>query len=229
MAKKVDQTEDRIQIVEEALSKTEKFIENNQKVISIVIGAIIVIVLGYFGFNKFYIEPLEKEAQAQMFMAEKYFERDSLNLALNGDGNYLGFLDVIDDYGMTKAADLSHYYAGICYLKKGEFENAIDYLESFGGDDNVVAPMAIGAVGDAYVELAELEKAKKNYIKAAEMVINDFSTPQFLMKAGLTCEEMGDYKEAMNLYKRIKSEYPTTSEGRSIEKHIGRINTLMGN
>lgn len=227
MAKKANQTEDRIQVVEEALSKTEQFIENNQKIIAIVVGAIIVIVLGYFGFDKFYIDPLEKEAQSQMFMAEKYFEIDSLNLALNGDGNYLGFLDIIDDYGMTKSADLSHYYAGICYLKKGKFEDAIDYLESFGTDDDVVAPMAKGAIGDAYIELTEYGKAKDYYLKAAEMFINDFTTPQFLMKAGLTCEEMGDYAEAKKLYRRIKMEYPRTSEGRNIDKHIGRVNTLM--
>jgi len=229
MAKKSDHTEDRIQVVEEALGKTEQFIEKHQKIITIVVAVIIVIVLGYFGFKKFYIEPLETEAQSQMFMAEKYFERDSLNLALNGDGNYLGFLDIIDDYGMTKAADLSHFYAGICYLKKGDFENAIDYLESFSADDNVVAPMAKGAIGDAYVELNDLNKARDYYLEAAEMRINDFTTPQFLMKAGLTYEEMGEYQDAKDLYVRIKKEYPTTSEGRSIDKHIGRINILLGN
>ncbi len=229
MAKKADHTEDRIQIVEEALGKTEQFIEKNQKLISIVVGAIIVIVLGYFGFKKFYVEPLETEAQSQMFMAEKYFELDSLNLALNGDGNYLGFLDIIDDYGMTKASDLSHYYAGICYLKKGDFENAVDYLESFSADDNAVAPMAKGAIGDAYVEMSDLNKAKKYYLEAAEMVLNDFSTPAFLMRAGLTSEEMGEYQEAKNLYERIKKEYPVSSEGRTIDKHLGRVNTLMGN
>ncbi len=229
MAKKSDHTEERIQIVEEALSKTEQFIENNQKLISIVLGAIIVIVLGYFGFKKFYIEPLEKEAQSQMFMAEKYFERDSLNLALNGDGNYLGFLDIIDEYGMTKAADLSHYYAGICYLKKGDYENAIDNLESFGAEDDVVAPMAKGAIGDAYIQLSDLDRAKDYYLEAAEMVLNDFTTPQFLMKAGLTYEEMGDYENTLKLYNRIKKEYPSSSEGRNIDKHIARVQILMGN
>jgi tetratricopeptide (TPR) repeat protein len=183
MAKKSNQTEDRIQVVEEALSKTEQFIESNQKIISIVVGVIIVVVLGYFGFQKFYIDPTEKEARSQMFMAEKYFEMDSLRLALNGDGNYLGFLDIIDDYGMTKAANLSNYYAGICYLKMGDMDNAIDYLKSFDADDNVVAPMAKGAIGDAYAELNDLDKAKSYYLEAAEMVLNDFVTPQFLLKS----------------------------------------------
>lgn len=229
MAKKSDHTEERIQIVEETLSKTEHFIESNQKVISIIVGAIIVVVLGYFGFKKFYVDPLEKEAQAQMFMAVKYFERDSLNLALNGDGNYLGFLDIIDEYGMTKAADLSNYYAGICYLKKGEFENAIDYLKSFDAEDAVVAPMAKGAIGDAYVELSDLDRAKDYYLEAADMSINDFTTPQFLQKAAITAEEMGNYEEALKIFERIKKEFPATSEGRNIDKHIGRVKILLSN
>lgn len=167
MAKKTDKTEERIVAVEEAFSKTEQFIEKNQKIILIVVGAIIVVVLGYFGFKRIYLAPREKEAQSQMFMAEKYFETDSLTKALKGDGNYLGFLDIIDQYKFTRSANLSHYYAGICYLKKGEFQNAIDQLNKFSSGDELVGPMAIGAIGDAYMELNNTDKAIDYYLKAA--------------------------------------------------------------
>ena len=152
---KSDKTEDRIVKVEEAFGKTEQFIENNQKIILIVVGIIVVVVLGFFGFKRFYLAPKEKEAQGQMFMAEKYFEQDSITKALNGDGNYPGFLDIIDQYGITKTGNLAHYYAGICYLKKGEFEKAIDHLKHFSTKDKIVGPMALGAIGDAYMELNE--------------------------------------------------------------------------
>src|SRR5512137_655283 len=105
MAKQVDKTEERIVKVEEAFSKTEQFIERNQKIILIIVGALVIVVLGFFGFKRFYLAPKEKEAQGQMFMAEKYFEMDSISKALNGDGNYLGFLDIIDQYGITKSAN----------------------------------------------------------------------------------------------------------------------------
>jgi len=159
MAKQVDKTEERIEKVEQAFSRTELFIEKNQKIILIVVGVMVVIVLGYFGFKRFYLAPRETEAQGQMFMAEKYFEMDSINKALNGDGNYLGFLDIIDQYGITKCANLSHYYAGICYLKKGEFENAIEHLKKFSSSDQIIGPMAAMATGDAYMELKQTEKA----------------------------------------------------------------------
>ena len=161
-AKKVDtkKTDERIHSVEEVYSKTEAFIEKNQKIILIVVGILIVIVLGFFGFKKYYIEPQEKEAQSQLFMAEMYFDQDSLQLALNGDGNYFGFLEIIDQYGLTKSANLATYYAGITYLRLGEFDHAIEYLKKFDGDDDVAAPMAVGAIGDAYMELDEIEKAK---------------------------------------------------------------------
>ncbi|MCX6247998.1 MAG: tetratricopeptide repeat protein [Bacteroidetes bacterium] len=226
MAKKIDKTEERIVAVEEAFGKTEQFIEKNQKIIMIVVGALVVIVLGYFGFKKLYLAPRETEAQSQMFMAEKYFEQDSLTKALKGDGNYLGFLDIIDQYKFTKSANLSHYYAGICYLKKGEFQNAIDQLNDFSSGDELVGPMAIGALGDAYMELNNSDKAADYYLKAADKKKNDLTSPVFLMKAGMAFELAGKNDEALKVYTRVKTEFARTNEGREIDKYIARLNGM---
>ncbi len=228
MAKKKDKAEENILAVEEALSKTEVFIERNQKILYIIIGAIVVIVLGIFGFKKLYIAPKEKEAQSQMYMAEKYFEKDSLRLALNGDGNYLGFLDIISDYRLTKAADLAHYYSGICYLNLGEYQTAIDHLEKFKGKDQIVSSMALGAIGDAYLELDNREKALDYYLKAVDNNTNAYTTPMFLLKAGMTCELKGNYAKALQLYERIRDEFRTSNEFRNIDKYIARVKGLMG-
>ncbi len=227
MAKKIDKTEERIVAVEEAFSKTEQFIEKNQKIILIVVGAIILVVLGYFGFKKLYIAPREKEAQSQMFMAEKYFEMDSVTKALKGDGNNLGFLDIIDQYKFTKSANLSHYYAGICYLKKGEFQNAIDQLNDFSSSDELVGPMAIGAMGDAYMELNNSDKAIDYYLKAADKRKNDLTSPMFLMKAGMAYESAGKNDLALKTYLRVKNEFARTNEGRDVDKYIARLNGLV--
>ncbi len=218
--KKIDKTEERIVAVEEAFSKTEQFIEKYQKIILLVVGVIVIIVLGFFGFKRFYLGPKEKEAQTQMFMAEKYFEQDSLNKALNGDGQYLGFLAIIDEYGMTKSANLSNYYAGICYLKLGQFDQAIDHLKKFSSSDEFVGPMAKGAIGDAYMELKQVDKAADYYEDAADMRKNDFSTPLFLMKAAMAYEELGKFDKALGMYKRIKADYPRSNEGREIDRYI---------
>jgi tetratricopeptide (TPR) repeat protein len=227
MAKKIDKTEERIVAVEEAFSRTEQFIEKNQKIILIVVGAIILVVLGYFGFKRLYIAPREKEAQSQMFMAEKYFEMDSITRALKGDGNYLGFLDIIDQYKFTKSANLSHYYAGICYLKKGEFQNAIDQLSDFSTGDELVGPMAIGALGDANMEMNNTDKAIDCYLKAADKRKNDLTSPMFLMKAGMAYESAGKNDLALKTYMRIKTEFARTNEGREVEKYIARVNGLV--
>jgi len=222
MANKAEQR-DNLQEIESALTKTEQFIEDNQKIITYAIGAIVLVVLGYLGFNKFYMQPREKEAQSQMFMAEQYFEKDSFNLALNGDGNYLGFLDIIDDYGMTKSANLARYYAGISYLRTGQYEDAIDQLGSFSTDDLVLGPVAEGAKGDAYLELGQKDKALKQYQKAASMTTNEFTTPIYLLKAGNLLESEGDLNKALALYKEIKEKFAESAEGRSIDKYIARI------
>jgi len=227
MAKKKDTAEKNILAVEEALSKTELFIEKNQKILSIIIGVIVVIVLAFFGFKKLYLSPRETEAQSQMFMAEKYFEKDSMNLALYGDGNYLGFLDIIEDYKMTKSANLSKYYTGICYLNLGDYDEAISYLKKFKGKDEIVSSMAMGAIGDAYMQLDDKEQAADYYLKAANHRSNEFTTPVFLMKAGVAFEQLGRYEEALPLYERIKKEYESTFEGRSVDKYIERAKGMI--
>ncbi len=225
--KKIEKAEERIGAVEEVFSKSEQFIEKYQKVILIAVGVIVVVVLVVFGFKRFYIGPREKEAQSQMFMAEKYFEMDSLNKALNGDGQYLGFLAIMEDYSMTKSANLSHYYAGICYLKLGKYDQALEHLDKFSSDDKIIAPMAKGAMGDAYMELKQVEKAAGFYQDAADMNKNDFTTPLFLMKAAMAYEELGKLDRSLEFYKRIKEEYPRSNEGREIDKYISYTESLL--
>lgn len=227
MAKKQDKTEERIVAVEEALSKTEHFIEQNQKILFIVIGVIIVVVMGFFGFRRFYQAPREQAGLEEMYMAERYFEIDSLDLALNGDGMYPGFLRIIDDYSMTRASNLAKYYAGICYLRLGNYDEAIDYLESFKPKGQVLGPMAKGALGDAYMEKAQVSKAADCYADAAEMNNNDFTTPVFLLKAGWAYELNSEFDKALESYEKIKYEFPSSTEAREIDKYIARAKSRI--
>lgn len=223
MAKKTDNTEEKIMAVEEALSKTELFIEKNQKLIAIILGGLALIILGYFGFQRFVLVPREAEAQSQMFVAQKYFEQDSLSLALNGVGMDPGFLTIIEDYGMTKSAKLAHYYAGIIYLNQGNFEEAIDHLKKFTTKDVMLAPMAKGAIGDAYMELGKPADAASQYEKAADTYKNDFTTPAFLQKAAWAYEDAGNKDKAVKVLDRIRVEYPRSAEARDVERLITRL------
>jgi len=212
----------RLENIEETLTKTEQFIFNNQKNISVVVLIILVAIIGYFAYNKYYMAPKSMEASKQMFAAQRYFEIDSLDKALYGDGNNLGFLDIIDEYSMTKPGNLANYYAGICFLKKKDFNQAIDFLEEFSGDDHLVGPMATGAIGDANMELGDQKKAIAYYLEAANQDENGFTAPLFLMKAGNVYELIGNYDEAISTYNRIKNEYVKSKEARSIDKYIAR-------
>ncbi|MFN7015454.1 MAG: tetratricopeptide repeat protein, partial [Bacteroidia bacterium] len=144
-----------------------------------------------------------------------------------GDGNYLGFNDIIENYGVTKSANLASYYMGICYLKKGEYENAIKYLKNFDSNDQVVAPIALGAIGDANLELGNNDEAIKYYIKAASASENKFTSPIYLMRAGMTMELAGRYKEAVEVYKKIKTDYNESAEGREVEKYLARAEAML--
>lgn len=216
-----------VENIESALSRTEQFLENNQKGVTTVFIFILIIIGGFLAFRKYYINPKEEEAQEQMFMAERYFEMDSVQTALDGDGNYLGFLDIIDEYKITKTGRLARYYTGICYLKMGYYEDAIEYLKKFKTKSKVVGPIAVGAIGDAYVELQELEEGLSYYLKAAKLNDNQFSTPIYLIKAGLVYEELGEYESALEVYEKIERDYPNTQEGRQVIKYIARVKVKL--
>jgi tetratricopeptide (TPR) repeat protein len=227
MASKKTVQHDNLKEIESALTKTEQFIEDHQTKMIYGVGIIVLIVVSYLAFTRFYLKPREKEAQSQMFMAERYFEKDSFNLALNGDGNYLGFLDIIDDYSITRQAKLSRYYAGISYLHMGQFDDAIDYLKGFKTNDIILKPVSLGALGDAYLEKGEETKALNQYEKAISCSDNEMTTPIYLMKAGKLCESMNKQQKALEYYTEIKEKYPESNEGRTVDKYIARVNIAL--
>lgn len=228
MAKKTNKKLDdkNIVAVEEALSRSEQFIERHQNTIIWVVAIIVLVIAGYIGFSRFIIAPREKEARAEMFMAEKYFENEEYDTAMEGDGTYPGFLDIIADYRMTSAANLSRYYVGVIYLKQGDYESAIEQLKRFRGGDQILGAMAYGAIGDAYLELEEMDQASRYYKKAYQYQTNNFTTPLFLFKAAQLFEEMGEFSEALSLYERIQNDYPNSTEGRNIDRYIARAQSL---
>ncbi|MFP4046305.1 MAG: tetratricopeptide repeat protein [Bacteroidales bacterium] len=223
--KKKESAPEQFETVENVLSKSEKFIENNQKLLTTIILIIVVLVAGYLAFNRYYLKPMENEAQGQMFRAEQYFAQDSFNLALNGDGNYLGFLDIIDEYGITKSANLAHYYAGISYLKSEQYNQAIDYLEDFKTKNEILKPVKLGAIGDAYLELDENDKAIKYYGQAMKED-NQFTTPYYMSKLAFVHELNQDYDKAIEIYEEIKLKYPDSNQQEEADKSIARLSVL---
>jgi len=221
MAKK-NKTEDQFVQVEEALSKTEQFIEDNHKVLIKIVGGIIAIIALVSGYKNFYIEPMEKEAQIEIYMAELYFQKDSFNLALNGDGQYAGFLDVADEYGATNIGELANYYAGLCYLNTGDYESAIEYLEKFSCDDIILTSLAKGCTGDAYMELGDRDEAMDAYEDAIDNSDNAFTAPRYMMKLAMIHELNEDFDDALELYQDIKKNYKKSREASDIEKYISR-------
>lgn len=212
--------------VEQTLTSTEQFLEKYYKELLTAL-AVVVVLIGAGWIGRIYLEKRNAEAQSQMYQAERYLEMDSLNLALYGDGNYLGFIDIADDYKFTRSGNLARYSAGLCFLHLGQYEEAIEYLDKYSTKDKVLGSLAIGSIGDAFVEMGDIDKGAEKYIEAAEHAGNSFNTPLYLMKAGELYELEGDFARALSLYERIREEYPESTEGTSIEKYIARVKLLM--
>lgn len=210
--------------VGEAISRSEQFIENNQKSLLTAVIVILAIVAGFILFHNYYMLPKEKEAQGMIFKGEYYFSIDSLSLALQGDDNeYIGFEGIMDEYGITKTADLASAYAGLCYKGMNDYEKAVRLLnKSKFGKKN---PALVSAVGDCYVELGDYAKAAAAFEKAAKTE-NEVIAPIALMKAGRAYEALGNYAKAEKMYEQINAEFPMSQEGLEIEKYIDRAKSM---
>jgi tetratricopeptide (TPR) repeat protein len=207
----------------DASEGAQDFFEKNQTLITSIIVGLVVIVGGWFAYTNLYLEPRNEEAVEQMFQAQFQFEQDSFALALTNPGaGYGGFLDIIDNYSGTKSANISKYYAGISYLNLGEFDAAIDYLEDYKPSGSITPIMKYGALGDAYSELGDYDKALAMYKKASGAEDNNVLTPYYLKKWGMLLEYQSKPGEALTVYKRIKAEYPQAPDATNIDKYIIR-------
>ena len=207
--------------VVEAVSKTEQFFQKNGKLLSYICIAVIALCAAIFCWYKFAYQPKVAEAQGQMAHAEQYFRSGDYQTALNGDGNVLGFVQIMDEYG-AKAGKAVYFYAGVCELQEGNYEAAIKYLESYKGDDAILAARATACIGDAYIGLEEYGKALACFEKAAKTADNMYAAG-YLLKAGITAEKLGEDAKALSFYNTIKEQYPQSMEGYEIGKYIGRI------
>ena len=207
--------------VAEAVSKTEKFFNENGKLLSIIAAAIVVVAAGIFCGYKFVYQPAQAEAQGQLALAEQNFRAGDFELALNGDGNVLGFAQIIDEYG-AKAGKAANFYAGVCELQLGNWESAINYLQAYNGKDAILSARAKACIGDAYVGLEDYKKALGYFEQAAGVVDNMFAAT-YLLKAGLVAEKLGENAKALSFYEKIKDQYPQSVEAYEIDKYIGRI------
>lgn len=207
--------------VEETVSAVENFFNENKKTIWGGVAAVVVIGLLVLCYIKFYIQPKTKEAQAQMFPAEASYRAGEYELALNGDGNVLGFSQIIEQYG-SKAGESVYLYAGICELQLGKYDEALGYLKKYNGKDKILAATALGAQGDALVGLEKYKEALSAFEKAASKT-DDIFAATYLFKAGVVAEEMGDKEKALSYYKKIKDQYPQSMEAYDIDKYISRI------
>ncbi|WP_341217166.1 tetratricopeptide repeat protein [uncultured Wocania sp.] len=220
--------------LDETASKTEAFVAKNQKYIFIIIGVVAAVVLGSLAYKEYIAKPKQLNAMNDMFQAQKYFDqavngvaKDSLfNLALNGGEGKFGMLDIIEEYSGTPSANLASYYAGTAYLKLKDYKNAVEHLSNFKSDDEILAALAKGNIGDAFVQLDQKEDALSYYEQAAKLRNNEYTTPMYLHKAGIIALDLGKADKALTFFKTIKEDYSNSTEAANVDVFIGKAQVL---
>ena len=202
---------------EQQITKTEAFFEKNKKALIGCVVAVIVIIAGIILCNTFYLKPRAEKASTELAKSQELFDQQQYEKALPG------FQKVADEYGSTDAGNLAQLYIGICQANLGKWQEAVNALESFSGkDDQMVSPAAEGALGNAYANLNQLDKAVEYLKKAAKMADNNTLSPIYLIQAGEILESQGKKAEALELYQQVKEKYVNSMQYQSIDKYIER-------
>lgn len=213
--------------IENALSKTEKFFEKNAKTLLTALIVVVVIVGGYFGFKYLYSMPRANKAADMMFVAEQQFAAEDYQLALDGDGNNAGFIEVVDKYASTPAGSLAAHYAGVCYMKLGQVDDALQYLTKYrkgkGAAAGIINAQNLGLQGDVYDAKSDYAKSVELYRKAVDVSDNDLTAPYYLAKLGGAYAKLGKIAEAVAAYKTITENYASSMEARDADKYIGQL------
>ena len=210
--------------INETFTKVQGIWEKFQKQIIAVVAVLMIGIGGWYGYNEYLIKPKEEKAADALFKAQQFFANDSSSLVLNGDGQNKGVLYILKNFGGTKSANLCNFYAGVSYLKLGDFNNAVKYLKEFSSPAKQIQLMAYGCLGDAYAELNKKEEAIENYKKAATTFdADENNSAEYLFRAALLLETTGKSKEALGLYKELKEKFPKTEKGFQAEKYIYRL------
>lgn len=222
--KKSDQNEliENPEVIAEKIVPGEDFLKNNSKILAGVLAVAIVLIGGIL-FFQYNTQQQNEKAQAEMFQAVYFFEQDSVDFALNGDGINKGFLNIIESYPRTDAANLAHFYTGSIYLSQKKFEDALTHLQEFSTDDYLVQAKAYSLVGDANLELGKTEEAIAQYTKAARINENKFMSPKYLAKLAVAQEEAGKVEDAIKTYAEIEEKYYESFEYAVARKHKARL------
>lgn len=217
--------EDAEERMDNAIGRTEQFIYNNGKSLLTALIVVVLLVGGYFAYKHLYQAGRARKASTAMFVAQQNMAQEMYEVALNGDGNQLGFLDVIAQYGSTPEGNIAKHYAGECYVKLGDLDSALEYLGQYKAAKGVPAVIVnaqnLGLRGDIYVQKGDFTKAVDMYAQAVKAGEDPFTSPLYLKKMGLAYEAAGKSTEAVDTFQRILDEYPNSMEAREIEKYIG--------
>lgn len=222
-----NQVEDPEEVIEAAIEHTESYIQRNSKKLLIGLASVVIIVAAFFGYKYLIAAPREYKASAEMFKAEQMFAVDSFAVALNGGSDFKGFIEIADSYSSTNVGNIANHYAGVCYAKIGDWDNALKSLKKYSPVDGIASEVInaqnSGLQGDVLIEQEKYEEAIKMYEKAIAASSNDFTAPYYIKKAGIVYEKLGNNAKALEFYTKIRNEYPRSYQGRDIEKYIGKV------
>ncbi len=210
--------------VEETLSKNEAFFLKYQKQIIGAVVALVVIVAACILYNNYVAEPNAQKASTALAKGQEYFANQQYELALNGDSTgFVGFAKLAGEVS-GDAGNLANLYAGLCYANLDKWQEAVNYIEKFDlKDDQMISPAALGALGNAYAHVNQLDKAVSTLKKAAEKADNNSLSPTFLIQAGEILESQNKKDEALKLYQTIKEKYVNSMQYQTIDAYIERV------
>ena len=212
------------------VAKTITFFTKYNKIVYGVIIGILIVITALLAFNRFYLTPNSEKASLMILKPiEKFMVGDSASvlIALEGDDEFDGFLSIAKRYSLTKTANTANYFAGLCYLKLNDKEEALKYLLKFKHKDEVHWYACQAVIGDIYDDLGDTKKALKYYESAVDGDNDPYFTPISLFKLGQMYEREEQWEKAIESYTRIEKDYYTEYANMGVSRFVDRAKAKL--
>lgn len=213
---------------QDLLTRIQSWYQKNEKMLVYAVVGLVVVVGGYYAYQ-YYQDGRNDEAKEELYVIEEAFKNDSLDIILKGKNGGMSAIDIADEYGATKSGNLAKFYAGYAFMKKGDFETAIEYLKSFDAHgDPLVGPNRLGMIGDCYAAKKEYKEAANYFEEAGKENVNDLTTPHWMFKAGAAYEQLNDFSSAVDAYEYIIDNCPKVVGQTQAEKYLAYAKARKG-
>jgi tetratricopeptide (TPR) repeat protein len=222
--KKISKREIKQDALVTTYAKVISYYDRHRRTISMVITGLVVVILAVVVYTKNRSDNNAKAISALGAIFQTY-DAGQYQVAIDGipEKNVLGLKAIVDNYGNSANGELARFYLANAYYSTGKYEEALKEFQTFDAQDELLAVSRLAGIGACQEALGRYAEASAAFEKAAGKSAKDPAAAENLNHAARTIALAGDKAKAIELYKRLKKDFPSSTYARDADRFIAAL------